>query len=288
MYDVRGGPSNSYHYSDETIEEESLSTGNAQQANFTGTLAYTPVRSGTLLITDGSQRATDDGNGNLVGDVNPIGVNTISYANGTYDVTFLAAPAAGDAITATYEYNKCAPCQLKLAMIMGLIAGRLKSIRDMLISSQADRKRLPVVGRGLKVQRLMGEDSKPINPTRAPHSLSLRKVDDIVRYSEETQRTEIKSSVKKQMNEIAKELNYKIIRHIRQIASAGAVTWNRTPPQGVPWIWHKESSYDALVEASNLIFQATQRAVGNWIVAATNVCNVLETISKFKIGRAHV
>ena len=57
---------------------------------------------------------------------------------------------------------------------------------------------------------------------------------------------------------------------------------DRTPPAGVPWIWHKETFYDVAVQQSNLIYSRTQRASGNWIVASVDVCNVIETLSKFK------
>lgn len=82
-------------------------------------------------------------------------------------------------------------------------------------------------------------------------------------------------------NEIMKELNYRIVRHINSVAAAGNVIWDRTPAAGVPWIWHKETLYDVFVQASNAIFSRTQRVSGNWIVAGVNVCNVVETLSAF-------
>ena len=84
------------------------------------------------------------------------------------------------------------------------------------------------------------------------------------------------------MNELQKEINYRIIRHLEQIAAAGTVTWDRTPPPNVQWYFHKESLYDALIQCSNLIYAATQRRGGNRLVAGIGVCNVLETLTKFK------
>ena len=242
MYDVRTGPSTNYHYTDEIVEEEPIGTGDAATAQFTGNIGYTPARPSTVIITDGAQQATDDGNGNLVGDVAAGGNNTISYATGAYDVTFAANVGNGDAVTATYEYNS--------------EANEGTPEIDLQLTSA------PVTARTQKL--------------RARWSLEAQQ--DFQAYHGINAEVELVAFM---ANEIAKELNYKIIRHIRQVASAGAVTWDRTPPAGVPWIWHKESIYDALVEQSNLIFQRTQRAVGNWIVASTDVCNVLETISKY-------
>ena len=104
---------------------------------------------------------------------------------------------------------------------------------------------------------------------------------DMVRHPREIRGVGIKTPTEQQ-NEIMKEINYKIIRHINAIAAAGAVAWDRTPPANVPWIWHKESFYDALIQGANLVFQRTQRVTPNWIVAGVGVCNVLETLSKFK------
>lgn len=163
-----------------------------------------------------------------------------------------------------------------------------EDIDSMLIGSQADRMGT-VVGR--KVQRLTGEESQPISPTRAPGAVVAAFLvlliashvvtgQEIVRHPGETWGSGINSPVQQQ-NEIMKEINYKIVRHIFTIAGAGNVIWDRTPPAGVPWIWHKESLYDALVQGSNLVFQRTQRVTPNWIVAGTNVCNVLEVLSGF-------
>ena len=68
---------------------------------------------------------------------------------------------------------------------------------------------------------------------------------------------------------------------MRAIATAGAVTWDRTPPTGVQWYFHKQSLYDELIRGSNLIFSATQRAAANWLVAGVGVCDVLETLEKY-------
>lgn len=241
MYDSRRGPATDFHYTDEIIENEPVGTGDAVNANFQGNLAYIPVRPGTVVFTDDTLRVTDDGNGNMVGDV--VASGTINYATGAYNFTFNAAPAAGNAITASYEYNSEAN------------AGTPEL--DIQLTSA------PVVAR--------------TNKLRCRYSIEAQQ--DFQAYHGISAEVEIVAFM---ANEISKELNYKGLRHIRQIASAGTTTWDRTPPAGVPWLWHKESLYDALVAGSNLIFQRTQRVGGTWIVASTSVCNILETLSKFQ------
>lgn len=246
MYDVRTGPSQNIHYTDEIVQEENVGSGNGVNARFgagTAAFAYSPIRPGTVVITDGTQRATDNGNGKLEGDLNVGGANVINYSTGIFDVTFAAAPASGDGITATYEYNSEANSNTPEI--------------DLQLTSA------PVTARTQKL--------------RARWSLEAQQ--DFQQYHGLNAEVELVAFM---ANEIAKELNYKIITQLRTVASAGAVTWDRTPPQGVPWIWHKESLFDALVQQSNLIFRKTQRALGNWVLGGIGFCNVVETLSKFK------
>jgi len=245
MYDVRTGPSRNVHYTDEVIQQEQLGAGDGATAQFGGgaaAFAYTPIRPGTVIITDGTQRVSDDGNGNLVGDIGE-GVNTIAYNTGVYDVTFAVVIVNGNAVTATYEYNS--------------EANEGTPEIDLQLTSA------PVVARTQKLRARWSLEAQ--QDFQAYHGINAEV--ELVAYM---------------ANEIAKELNYKIIRHLAQVASSAAITWDRTPPLNVPWIWHKESLYDALIQQSNAIFSGTQRAQGNWIVASVEVCNVIETLSKFQ------
>ena len=45
---------------------------------------------------------------------------------------------------------------------------------------------------------------------------------------------------------------------------------------------HKQTFIDALIEASNLIFRATRRGTGNFVVCGTNVSNVVESLYGFR------
>lgn len=74
-------------------------------------LAHLPLVPGTFILTGVDAGppnliVTDDGNGNLVGDVDPAGTNTINYTTGAVDVTFsgaLAGPGVGNP-TCVYSY----------------------------------------------------------------------------------------------------------------------------------------------------------------------------------------
>ena len=90
--------------------QDLLGTGTGAQANFAGTLDLPPGLVGlplvpsTVQITASGMIVTDDGNGKLIGDVNPSGTNTVNYATLAYDVTFSSAPGSGDSIQAAFRY----------------------------------------------------------------------------------------------------------------------------------------------------------------------------------------
>jgi len=73
-------------------------------AQWTGTFAQLPLASSVRFETTGGQVVTDDGDGNLTGDVNPTGVNTVNYETAAYNVTFAAIPVAGEIVTAELRY----------------------------------------------------------------------------------------------------------------------------------------------------------------------------------------
>ena len=101
LYDPKRGPERSFNLTSETVEKEYRHTANGVLNSFNGTLDYIPIRSGTVEITDGTQRLVDQGDGTLAGD----GTGTINYATGAYTITFAAPPEASIQIDATYEYD---------------------------------------------------------------------------------------------------------------------------------------------------------------------------------------
>ncbi len=83
---------------------QDVGTGDGTTVVFSGSLDTIPVAPNSVTITDGIQTVTDDGVGNLVGDVNPASPNTIDYATGDFSVTFAEAPAADAEITAQFQF----------------------------------------------------------------------------------------------------------------------------------------------------------------------------------------
>jgi len=78
------------------------------------------------------------------------------------------------------------------------------------------------------------------------------------------------------------DIDRRVISDLFTIASAGSVTWNKPAPAAVSYNDHKQTFIDALIEASNLIFRATRRGTGNFVVCGTNVANVVESLYGFR------
>lgn len=113
-------------YSSEKVEEELVGAGDGAAKSFTATLAYSPVKAGSLSIKVGSVTAQDNGSGVLAG--TGVASGTINYATGAVAIEFSAAPANGAAIAATYEYNMEANAKVPSVNIdIALVAVTAKS-----------------------------------------------------------------------------------------------------------------------------------------------------------------
>jgi len=240
MFDASRGPSQKFHYTDEVVEGEVIGGTGGQALSIT--LAYTPIRPGTVKISDGTLNVYDDGNGSLEG--NRTGAaHTINYATGAVVVT-LSSTASAD-ITATYEFDLEASDQIPQI--------------DIHLTSS------PVTARSRKLRARWSIEAQ--QDLKAFHGIDAET--DTVGYM---------------ANEVSRELNQSIIRHLRSVAAAGTVTWDKTPPVSTHWYWWKEKLYDVLVQGSELVFAYTQRAQANWLICATDVAAVVRTLAKFVPG----
>jgi hypothetical protein len=255
------GPNNPY-YSSSLIDAESIGTGaGGTTKRFQYSLQYTTVRAGTITIKTGDtipQIVTDDGNGNLVGDVDGTGNNTINYQNGAIDVTFTTAPANGVTIIAQYNYDLEA--QTNLPEI------------DLVFSSQ------PVIAQPRKLKIKWSLES-------SFNAQSLHGIDV---------ETEVTAAVGA---EIRFEIDREIIADIRNIvptsnlapAWSGSKLFNPNDSYGtatgaattVGYTEQLLSIVNQMVNGSNKIFKATGRAIGTWLVIGLNVANILETLPGF-------
>lgn len=249
------GPNNP-NYSSSLVEQEAIATGDGNTNSFGPLLSYSPVRSGTVQITDGTQLVTDDGNGNLVGD----GSGTINYVTGQITaLAFTVAVTNGTSITCDYEYDLEA--QSNIPEI------------DLILTSS------PVVARPRKLKAKWSLEAA-FN-MRALHGLEAE--------------VELTSAVGAEIRfEIDREIINDITRIVP--ASNLTPIWSKSrvfkdtdsytgPASGsttIPGLTeHYLSITNHFVDGNSRIFKATGRAMGQWIVAGVGVCNVVETLPGF-------
>jgi hypothetical protein len=229
------------------IDSEALATGDGATALYDSVvLTWTPVKPGTVEITAVSGgvtlTVTDDGNGNLTGDVDGGGDNTINYETGAIDVTFSGNIDNGELINATYSFDSEANEDLAgvdLTLTSSPVTAVTRKLRTRWsIEAEQDLKNL----HGLDAQ--------------------LEQVAGIT-------------------SELKFEIDREVIRDIKNIANNSVTAFSRTPAAGISYTEHKLLFVDKLIAASNEIFNSTQRAVGTWINAGTNVSSLIESLPGF-------
>lgn len=95
MWRALQGAVDRFDDSDELVTNEAIGSSPS-----TATLDYSPVRAGTVTLTDGTTVLTDDGNGNIVTSAN-VSRGTIAYATGVIS----SLTSLSGATTATYAFD---------------------------------------------------------------------------------------------------------------------------------------------------------------------------------------
>lgn len=113
LFDASTGWSGQVGYTDETVTNENLPV-DAASATYTAQLNERPVRRSQVLITFNNGGATvaikDDGNGGFAlvtagGGITTVNSGSIDYNTGEFTVTFNAALAGSNAVSASYQYD---------------------------------------------------------------------------------------------------------------------------------------------------------------------------------------
>jgi len=224
-----------HSYTTETVDNEVL--GILGEESYTGNLAWTPARPGTVVIDAGAVTATDNGKGVISGD----GVTgTIDYATGAYTLTFTADTEAD--VLVSYEYNlEYAPTK----------APELK----------AEVVQLPISARPRRLRATYAFEA----------SYDFEK-----QYGKSLDETLLEASI----SEIRHEIDMEILNDLR-VQAGFSISWNDAAPVGVSYRDHKDTFYDAIVKASNLIYGRSKRVKGNVVIVGTNAQNIIETLPAF-------
>lgn len=232
-------------YSSEEIDEEQVGTGDGSETNFAGNLTYLPAKPGTVRFTSLASgvemEVTDDGNGNLIGDIGA-GTNTINYSSGAFDFDFSSAADAMAPVNAAYSYD--------------MEGNDTIPDIDMQLTSA------PVIARTRKLRTRWSLEAA--QDLRNLHGLEAE-VEQVAAVS----------------NELKFEIDRDCIDSMVAIANLSVTPWSKSPGTGISYTEHKLSFMDKLAEASNAIFQATQRATGTWAIGGVNWCTLVETLPGF-------
>lgn len=230
-----------------------VGTGNGVLTNFTGTLRRAPVRASSVILTaidtgDNPMTVTDDGAGNLVGDVGA-GTNTIDYTTGDFDVDFAVAVKNGEDVTATFRYDW---------ERMGL-----EGVPTVNIDIQ--RLGVDAVDRMMRARWLIGAayDLEKVHGRSAQSDLMTALVSEI--------RHEIDAEIMDLLLDDA------------AINGATTISFDLTSPYTNvgKWEYYKELIF-TLEQGSEAIFQATKRGIGNFLVTGEKLMSVLVGLDDFE------
>lgn len=236
-----------FDYSGEKITGEIIGTGGAPQT-LTANLSYVPVKPGTVVITDGTKTATDDGNGTLVGTLVAAGaVNTvIDYASGHVHLDAAATTNAVD-ITIAWEYD------------LNSFDAEVPEIDTTVVSE-------PVVARPRKLKSIYLFD--------VAYDLKMSfglDMDQVI--------------MKATSGEIGFEIDNEIMMDLLNIAGTNS-TWNfNAPYKGMPQEDWQTQFIQAIHNASNTILSKTKRYEGVFVVTGRNGATLLESYGKDHFNR---
>lgn len=232
-------------YSSDLVGLEPLVLGDGDTQPPAANANMLPLLAGSLIITDALSQEifTDDGAGVLAGSAG--GSGTVNYANGAIALTYAANIANGTQIFATYRTD------------FEATPGNIPEV-NLHIQS------IPVIARPRKLRARYTLDAA--FDVNAAFGRSVGAELDVALASE-----------------IRQEIDGEMLEALRTGYSAGTLDWAKTPPAGISYAEHKWTFLDDLIKVKSLIFTATRRATGNFIVAGTDVCNVIESLApRFK------
>ena len=239
MIDARTGMrEEAKNYAAETVDLETIYNGSALSSGTPlANLSWTPIRPGTVAVTfvdAGSNEHTFYDNGNGAATYSSGGVTwafTVNYLNGAIALTWNGGSQIGP-VQATYDVNQEGP----------------DFANNTIPQMDASLTSAPVVARPMRLRARWSVDVAA--QLRAIHGLEA-----------EMELTEALAQ------QIRFGIDNKIINDLWKVAGAGTLGIDLTPPGvNIPWFTHQMGFMKELQTLSNMIFKATRRGFGNWVV----------------------
>lgn len=235
-------------FTGEGVDGESIGTGDGSNTKFSTTLAYTPVYSGSTVVTCAGKSlvvvSTADGVDTLAA-IGGGASGTVNLSTGAVTVTFDVAPGVNEAVICDYNYN------------MDLTENGF---------SQVDL------------------DLQSVSIEAKPRKIRARWLLDAAYELEKTKGIDAESELVIALSsEIKHEIDNDILNKIYRQAGHTGFEWDAQMPTnaGISYIDYKRTIIDVLTEMSNRIFTSTKRVGANFVVGGVNFCNIVETLPDF-------
>ena len=239
----------SFNFSNDVVDGESIGTGDGSTTQFSVALGYTPVRPGATTIYVGTEAvakvANSAGGVDTLEAINGSGVTgTIDLATGNITINFGTAPASEAAITAVYRYD----------MDQTTVGFSQVDLDLASVSLEAFPRKLRarwLLDAGFELQKMKGIDAE----------------------------SELVTAMS---NEIKFEIDGELLKELYAKAAWTGFSWDcRMPGIYNSYTEYKRTIIDLFTEMSNKIFMGTKRVGANFIVAGVDVCNIIETLPEF-------
>ena len=240
----------SFNFSNDVVDGETVGTGDNSTKSFNTTVAYTPVRPGTSVIyINGTAVAKVSGTSGGVDTLEAIGgsgiTGSVNLATGAVTLTASGdAPANDAAITIQYRYD----------MDQTTVGFSQVDLDLASVSLEAFPRKLRarwLLDAGFELQKMKGIDAE----------------------------SELVTAMS---NEIKFEIDGELLKELYAKAAWTGFTWDcQMPGNQLSYMEYKRTIIDLFTEMSNKIFTGTKRVGANFIVAGVNVCNIIETLPEF-------
>jgi len=225
-------------YASQRVEAEYLAAAGGQAKS--GTLAYVPVIAGSVVITNGVETFTDDGEGNLVSDTSG-GTGSITYSSGVWSVTYATTSAA--ATYGSYKYNY----------------------------ETKTTDAIPELNFNITQETVEAEDFPLRSTYTLTSAIDLEKAwglsleDEMVKY--------VGNEIKHSQDHLGISL---MVTAAKSAAASQLSAFSATPSTGETWIWKKFQFLDYVEQGNNAIIAKTFRMMATFILVGNNGARLIK------------
>jgi hypothetical protein len=275
-----------FTYSSEMVDGELLGTGNGGTYTFSKTLAFTPIRPGTVCILVSPATKTVVGAGSVSGVSLGVGCDptiedayTFAPADEQAGSTFGSKQPVGDSVATDNGANVIAGTGItgtinytggQLSVTFGTAPGAGVKVAVQYQYDMEANTNIPQVNLDIQLSEVRAR-------TRKLKALwSSESADDLKAFHGIDAEAELVAGI---AAEIALEIDREIINDLQLFATGATGTFSRTVPSGMVERDHLSSIVLKLSQISNQIHRNSLRGPANWIVTSTEVSALIESLS---------